>query len=43
VLENAKEWQEIKNYLPNGHGELGPVTSVPVFTVTNTTDIGFIA
>jgi hypothetical protein len=43
VLENAKEWQERKNYLPDGHGEPGPVTSVAVLTVTNTTNMGFIA
>jgi hypothetical protein len=27
VLEKAKDWQERKNYLPDGHGEPGPVTS----------------
>jgi len=42
-LENAKDWQERKNYLPDGHGEPGPVTSVTVFTVTNIQNMGFIA
>jgi len=43
VLENAKDWQERNNYFPDGYGEPGHVTSVTVFTVTNTTNMGFIA
>jgi len=43
VLKSANDWQERKNSLPDGHGEPGPVTSVTVFTVTNTTNMGFIA
>jgi hypothetical protein len=42
VPESAKNWQERKNYLPDGHGEPGSVTSVTVCTIKNTTNVGFI-
>jgi hypothetical protein len=43
VPDSAKDWQERKNYLPDGHGETVTVTSVTVCTITNTINMGFIA